>query len=467
MWGGYFIIDIQSSFPYTFFMGKIKSEKERDIILDSIADGVFTVDHQWRITSFNKAAERITGVAREEAIGQLCKDVLKAEICERDCALRHTTATGEPVVNKTVYIINSNGERIPISISTALLKDENGEVIGAVEMFRDMSIVEKLRKEIERRYTFEDIISKDHSMHDLFNILPDIADSLSTVLLEGESGTGKELFARAIHNLSPRKNNPFIIVNCGAMPDTLLESELFGYKAGAFTDAKKDKPGRFKLAHKGTIFLDEIGDISPALQVRLLRVLQDKTYEPLGAVESITTDVRVITATNKNLEDLVKKGTFREDLYYRINVIKLRLPPLRERKEDIPLLVDHFIKSFSTIQGREITGMTDEALACLMSYEYPGNIRELKNIIERSFILCKTPLIQKNHLPEPICSSNSLNYPDHTETMTFKDMEAIFLTNALRRNNWNRLKTAKELGIHKSTLFRKIKSLNIKIPDKQ
>ncbi|MBT8490731.1 MAG: sigma 54-interacting transcriptional regulator [Deltaproteobacteria bacterium] len=445
-------------------MENADSIKERDIILDSITDGVFTVDHDWCITSFNKAAEDITGVPREEAIGRRCKDVLKASICERDCALKHTMATGQPVVGKTIQIINAEGEQAPISISTALLRDEAGSVIGGVETFRDMSDVEKLRKEIKQRYTFEDIISKNHHMHDLFRILPDVADSTSTILIEGESGTGKELFARAIHNLSPRRNGPFIIVNSGAMPDTLLESELFGYKAGAFTDAKKDKPGRFKLAHKGTIFLDEIGDISPALQVRLLRVLQDKTFEPLGAIESIKTDVRIITATNKIIDDMVKEGTFREDLYYRINIIRLVLPPLRERKEDIPLLVDHFISTFNAIQNKEIIGMTDEALACLMSYDYPGNIRELKNLIERSFVLCKSALIQKEHLPEPVYKSDGMGLSEHSDIMSFGEMEAIFLRNVLRRNNWNRTQTARELGIHKSTLFRKIKSLGITIP---
>jgi PAS domain S-box-containing protein len=445
-------------------MKDIGPVKERDIILDSITEGVFTVDHQWRVTSFNKAAEKITGVTREEAIGRGCKDVLKADICEQDCALKYTMSTGKPVLSRIVHIINAEGEKTPISISTALLRDESGEVVGGVETFRDISREEKLRKEIEKKYTFEDIISKNHAMHELFRILPDVADSLSTVLIEGESGTGKELFAQAIHNLSPRKDKPFIVVNCGAMPDTLLESEFFGYKAGAFTDAKKDKPGRFKLAEGGTIFLDEVGDISPALQVRLLRVLQEKTYEPLGAIESVKTDVRVITATNKSLDKLVKEGGFREDLYYRINVMRIELPPLRERKEDIPIMVDHFIKTFNTLQNKEIDGITDEALACLMSYDFPGNIRELKNIVERSFILCKSSVIELKHLPEPICGLGDIDYSGHSDASTLKDMEAIFLTNALKKNNWNRLKTAKELGMHKSTLFRKIKSLKIKIP---
>jgi len=437
---------------------------EKDIILDSIADGVFTVDDNWRITSYNRAAEQITGVCREEAVGQYCKDVLKADVCEKGCVLRKTIQTGKSIVNRTVHIVDAAGRRLPISISTALLKDEKGRIIGAVETFRDISVEEKLRKTITERYSFEDIISKNHRMHQLFDILPDIAESSSTVLLEGESGTGKELFAQAIHHLSPRKKQPFIAVNCGALPDTLLESELFGYKAGAFTDAKKDKPGRFRLAERGTLFLDEIGDISPALQVRLLRVLQEKTYEPLGSVESVPSDVRIITATNRSLQALVKEGKFREDLYYRIHVIRMELPPLRDRMEDIPLLVDHFIYHFNVLQKKGITGLSGDALACLVSYDYPGNVRELQNIIEHAFILCKSGLIEPHHLPENLRLSRSMEPSGRNETMNMKEMEAVFITNMLRRHQWNRIKTAKALGIHKSTLFRKIKALHIQFP---
>ena len=441
--------------------------KEQDIILDSITDGVFTVDRGWHITSFNRAAEEITGVPREEAIGQLCKDVLKADLCEGSCPVRQTLDKGEPERDRVATIINAEGELVPVSISTALLRDGEGKTIGAVETFRDISLVEKLRKRIERHYTFEDIISKNHRMYELFTILPDVAESMSTVLIEGESGTGKELFARAIHNLSPRRERPLVSVNCGAMPDTLLESELFGYKAGAFTDARRDKPGRFSLAEGGTIFLDEIGDISPALQVRLLRVLQEKTYEPLGAVKSERADVRIVVATNRDLLDMVREGIFREDLYYRINVIRLELPPLRERKEDIPLLVDHFIKTFDSVQNKGIKGISDEALASLMTYDYPGNIRELENIIEHAFILCKSKIITPTHLPDPVRGPEETGYPDGMELKTLKDLEAAFLLNALKRNGWNRLRTARELGIHKSTLFRKIRSLDITIPGKE
>jgi len=434
-----------------------------DTILDSIADGVFTVDHDWRITSFNRAAEEITGVPREDAVGQFCREVLKADVCDRQCVLRYTKETGREVVNRTVHIINARGQRMPVSISTAILKDETGQAIGAVETFRDISREEDLRKKLEERYTFQDIVSKSHKLREIFDLLPDVAASTSTVLLQGESGTGKELFAQAIHNLSPRSRRPFVAVNCAALPDTLLEAELFGYKAGAFTDAKKDKPGRFKLADRGTLFLDEIGDISPALQVRLLRVLQEKTYEPLGGVESIRHDARIIAASNRDLQELVKEGRFREDLYYRINVLKLVLPPLRERMEDVPLLIDHFIRIFNALQDKSLQGVDDQALVCLMAYHYPGNVRELENIIERAFILCKSGIIQRRDLPEFLRAGreDEVAPPDHT---TFQEVEAAFLINALKRNKGNRAQTARELGIHKSTLFRRIKALGIKEP---
>ena len=435
---------------------------EQNIILDSIADGVFTVDQDWRITSFNRAAQEITGVSSEEAIGQLCKDVLKADICEKNCCLRTTMKTGAPIVNKKVHIIDAEGRRLPISISTALLRAKDGALLGAVETFRDISIEEDLRKAIKAKYSFADIISKNHKMLQLFDMLPDIAVSQSTVLIEGESGTGKELFARAIHNLSPRKKQPFIAVNCSALPDTLLESELFGYKAGAFTDAKKDKPGRFRLAENGTLFLDEIGDITPAMQAKLLRVLQEKTYEPLGATESLEHNVRMIAATNKNLKELVRQGRFREDLFYRIHVFKITLPPLRERMEDIPLLIEHFIAHFNALQKKDIAGIGDEAMAVLMAYAYPGNIRELANLIERAFILCKTGFIEKRHLPESLFIGPA--GLAENDSLSLQDMESTYLLNALRQNNWNRLQTAKQLGMHKSTLYRKIKALGLAVP---
>ena len=446
---------------YKHVMSDVEQNKIQNVILDSISEGVFTIDQNWCITSFNRAAEEITGIKSSDAIGHLCKDVLRADVCEQNCTLRETMETGKAIMNKAVHIIDAAGEKRAITISTALLKDESGEVIGGVETFRDISAVEELRKEIEGRYSFEDIISQSHKMQNIFAILPNIAESNTTVLIEGASGTGKELFARAIHNLSFRKNGPFIAVNCGALPDTLLESELFGYKAGAFTDAKKDKPGRFALAEGGTIFLDEIGDVSPAMQVKLLRVLQEKTYEPIGDVSTVKADVRIITATNKKLSQLVKQGRFREDMYYRINVMKLELPGLKERKEDIPLLVDHFISRFNRLHNKNICCVTDEVTGILLGHDYPGNIRELENIIEHCFVLCGGEIIEAKHLPASLRPAAETKDNQQYEPATIKQMEIILISQSLRRNDSNKTATAKELGIDKSTLFRKIKAYGI------
>jgi PAS domain S-box-containing protein len=311
---------------------------QTEIILNSIADGVFTVDLNWRVTSFNRAAEEITGIATEEALGRPCCEVFRANVCDSACVLRHTLETGRPVVNQPVAILRADGREIPISVSTALLRNEAGEIIGGVETFRDLSLVEELRKEIHRRYRLGDIISKSPLMAEIFALLPEVARTDSTVLIEGESGTGKELVARALHTLSRRAKGPFVALNCGALPDTLLESELFGHTAGAFTDARRDRLGRFALAEKGTLFLDEIGDISPALQVRLLRVLEEKAFMPLGSSRSVKADVRIVTATHKDLAQLVEEGVFRKDLYYRINVVKtLPAPPGPAQRRHSPV----------------------------------------------------------------------------------------------------------------------------------
>ncbi len=431
----------------------------RDIILDSIADGVFTVDQDWRVTSFNRAAEDITGIKRENALGQRCKDILKADVCESDCALRRTMQTGQPVINKPVHIVDSLGRRKSITISSALLKDRTGQVIGGVETFRDMTVVEALRKQLQKQYCCEDMISRSHKMQQLFDVLPRVADSDCTVLIEGETGTGKELFARALHSLSPRRKRPFVAVNCSALPDTLLESELFGYKAGAFTDAKNDKPGRFALAQGGTLFLDEIGDISPAVQVRLLRVLQDKTYEPVGGVGTVEADVRVVTATNRNLANLVDNGRFRRDLFYRINVVRFELPPLRERKEDIPLLIDHFIARFNALYDKDICCVSNDALAALLAHDFPGNIRELENIIEHCFVLCHGELIESRDLPDSLEQGGGGAGESVPEITTLRQMEKLMIEQALRRHKGNRAAAARELGINPSTLFRKLKTL--------
>jgi len=443
-----------------------KGEPDRffNVILNSIADGVFTTDNEGKITFINKAAEGITGFSSKEAIGHFCFDVFRADICQTRCALKETLKTKKEITNLSVTILNKEGKKMPISISTAVLKNEKGQIIGGVETFRDLSTIEELKKELSQKYTLGDIISKNHKIHEIFNILPDIAESDSTVLVQGASGTGKELFAKAIHNLSRRKTKPFVKVNCGALPDTLLESELFGYVKGAFTDAKKDKPGRFALANEGTIFLDEVGDMSPSLQVKLLRVLQEKEFEPLGATGSRKTDVRIIAATNKDLSTLVSDGKFRDDLFYRLNVVKIELPLLRERREDIPLLIDTFVQKFNAKMGKQITGVSDEVMRTLMRYDYPGNVRELENIIEHAFVLCKGDRIDLGCLPKEFAGDQGeiTAFTPSKEETPFQKAESEIIERTLKKYDGNRIKTAKELGLDRTTLWRKIKKHALK-----
>ena len=445
---------------------KQQKHDDRDIILDSIADGVFTVDGDWIITSFNRAAERITGVKRIQAIGQKCFDVFRADICQTACALKHSIETGNEIIDRRIDILNDQGQTVPISISTAVLRDKDGQVVGGAETFRDLSDIELLRQEIRSRYTFEDIISQNHDIHQLFEILPDIAASESTVLIEGPTGSGKEIFARAIHNLSPRKKKKIIAVNCGALPDSLLESELFGYVKGAFTDARKDKPGRFALAEGGTLFLDEIGDVSPSVQVKLLRVLQEKQYEPLGGTTTQKANVRIIAATNKNLQKQTSLGRFRDDLYYRLNIVKITLPSLVERRDDIVLLAEHFIRKFNVKKGKLIEGVSAKTIAILMKHDFPGNIRELENIIEHAFVLCRGKEIRPEHLPiELVGNIDSSHLKDVKSINIMRDQnEAGIIKNILLKHSGKRSAVAAELGINKSTLWRKMKKYGISYP---
>ncbi|MBV5317385.1 MAG: sigma 54-interacting transcriptional regulator [Desulfobulbaceae bacterium] len=443
------------------------SSIRESLILDSIADGVFTVDRNWNITSFNRAAEEITGWSRENALGMSCSDIFHSSICGKNCAIAESLYRGAPVANRSITIRNAQGESVPISISAAPLTDHEGNIIGGVETFRDLTAITTLRQQLSQKYTFDAIISKSAAMQRLFNILPDIARSPSTVLILGESGTGKELIARALYNTGERKDQPFVIVNCAALPETLLESELFGYKAGAFTDARKDKIGRFAAAEGGTLFLDEIGDLPGSVQVKLLRVLQEKVYEPLGSNTPVKADVRIITATNRDLQALVREGLFRDDLFYRLNVVKISLPPLRERKEDIPLLIDHFIKKYGAQQGKDIVGISSGALAILMRYDYPGNIRELENIIEYSFILCEGGYIQPQHLPEPFAAGFEEAAKESVRNVgpqTLEDIEKQAIMLSLERNRWKKMVTCRELAISKDTLRRKIERYGLHNP---
>ncbi|NLF85661.1 MAG: sigma 54-interacting transcriptional regulator, partial [Lentisphaerae bacterium] len=417
-------------------------------ILESISDGVFTVDADWRITYFNAAAERITGIRRREALGRGCAEVFRASMCETNCALRQTLKSGKPVINRAAFIVTADGRRIPVSVSTAILRDARGRLVGGAETFRDLSLVEALRKELSGAFQVGDLVSRSPAMRRLQVLLPQVADSGATVLIQGETGTGKELLARAVHNHSPRRRKPFVAVNCGALPDTLLESELFGYVKGAFTGADRDKPGRFAAAEGGTLFLDEIGDISPAMQVRLLRVLQEHAYEPLGSVVSRQADVRVIAATHRDLAERIRAGAFREDLFYRLNIVRLDLPPLRSRKEDIPLLADHFVARFNRRQGRHVAGLTPDAVGLLMMHDFPGNVRELENIIERAFVLCGAGRIDTAHLPAELTGAGQPAPASAAENLAARrrSAEARAIQDALAACGYNRQQAARALG---------------------
>jgi PAS domain S-box-containing protein len=440
------------------------------IILDSIADGLFTVDCDFHITSFNRAAEKITGISVKKAIGSPCRKVFKAEICEKNCMLLHSIRTGEPVINCEISITDAKGMQVPVSISTAIIKDDDGKVVGGVETFRDLTAEKAIRAELTRQYTVRNIVTKNTKMHSLLRLLETVAETEATVLLEGESGTGKGLFAEAIHGQSARRKNKMITVDCGSLPQSLLESELFGYKAGAFTDAKKDKPGRIALAEGGTLFLDEIGNMPLALQSKLLRVIQDRIYEPLGSVRPEAANLRIIAATNQSLENLVTSGNFRTDLYYRIKVMRMVLPTLQERREDIPLLAEHFIKKFSVINSRNIVGIEPDAILRLMEHDWPGNVRELENVIEYATVVCKTNRITAEDLPEDLKPERETRIrleavENHSPENRLLELEKIYICDLFKKHQYNRKAVASDLGIHPSTLWRKIKRLGIAFPN--
>jgi PAS domain S-box-containing protein len=433
-----------------------------NLIFNSIPHAIFTVDGDCRITAFNRTAEEITGYGRNEVLGRFCGDVLRSTGCEKNCFLRDSMRVGQSHADSEVTILRRDGRGVPIAVSTAALRSDDGRVIGGVEMFRDLSEVAELRRQLKASYKSDDVISKSAAMRHVRDMLPLIARSDATVLIEGEPGTGKELVARAIHNLGARSRKPFVAVNCGAIPDSLVESELFGYVRGAFTDAKKDKPGRFALAQGGTLLLDEVGELSPAIQVKLLRVLQEREFTPLGAVKPAKADVRILAATNRDLAAEVMNRRFRQDLYFRLNIVRLTLPPLRSRPEDIPLLVERFITRFNASQGRRISGISVTAMARLMSYSFPGNVRELENAIEHAFVVCGGPVIEVSDLPPQIASlpvAPAIAAPPGSGPL--EQAEAETIRDALARHGGRRGEAAAALGVSRNTLWRKMKGYRL------
>ncbi len=441
----------------------IDQRNKLDAIFNSNIEGTFTIDNDWNVTSFNDSAAKITGYKRTEAVGKKCWEIFNSSLCRNGCHMEQTMNKGTSTIGNELEIENKNGKGVPIRVNSAILRNNKNEKIGAVETFIDISEIKNLSSHLDEVFKYENIVGKNKEIKQIISVLESVAQTDSSVLITGESGTGKELAARAIHLNSPRRTGPFIAVNCSAFVESLIESELFGHEKGAFTGAIKTKIGRFELAQGGTLFLDEIGDLSTAVQTKLLRVLETHEFERVGGNKIIKMDTRIIVATNKNLIEEISAGRFREDLYYRINVINIHLPPLRERSDDLPLLVNHFIEQFNNKFGKNIKQFSSSAYDIIFEYNFPGNIRELENVIEHCFILCNGEIIQAEHLPKRLKSAqfNNDNEKIIRSSNNILETERDIILSALQTNKWNRALTAKELKINPSTLWRKMKKLKI------
>jgi PAS domain S-box-containing protein len=428
-------------------------ESMMEQITDSVVDGMFAVDREWSVIFFNRSAEVLTGLSRSEALGRKCWDVFRPDNCREVCALRVCMDEDRSISHRIMTIRRGDGSKVQVSVSASPLKDAFGRIVGGVETVRGVdggSAAPHLREGRARDWSDLGLCTRNPHLLELIDILPRVAATDATVLLLGESGTGKEVFARAIHKLSGRSKGPFVAVNCGALPGELMESELFGYKAGAFTDARRDKPGRFQLAEGGTLLLDEIGEMPLTLQAKILRVLQERSFEPLGGVESLVANVRVVASTNRDLACMVESGSFRTDLYYRLNVVQFTLPPLRERRHDIPLLVENSLDRWRKALGKDIRGVSREVLRQLMRYPYPGNVRELENIFEYACILCPRGLIQMDHLPRTL--RRAILSPGEDAPLTMDEVRYRAAVKAVKSNQGNRNAACRDLGISKDTL---------------
>ncbi len=443
-------------------------------ILDTVADGVFTMDSSGRITFWSNSLERISGFTSGEAIGKTCS-VLNFSTCIGTKGVRNPELCGvlkgnKPSGSRECFLKHKNGHDIPVIKSASAVKNKAGDVIGVIEAITDLTELEKARLRIEEaalrlgeKHRLDKIIGKSNVMQSVFMAIQATAASNATILIQGESGTGKELVAGAVHYSSERSKNPFIIVNCSALSESLLESELFGHARGAFTGASSDRTGRLEEANRGTIFLDEIGELSPLVQVKLLRVLQERTIERLGESKQRQLDIRIITATHRNLYTLVQEGSFREDLYYRLKVFPITVPPLRERKTDIPLLVHHFCDKLNTETGKNIQKVAPKAMQMLLDNHWPGNVRELENAIEHAFVLCSGRTIQPDHLPLEIRERTFLlNTPALTGSSNPSGpLTRELLVARLSESDWNKAETARRLGISRTAVWKRMKQWEI------
>ncbi len=460
-------------------LARMSRERMLSAILDSLSEAVITVDRDHRIASFNRAAERLVGLPAAEVLGKDCRDILSANFGpeQHNCPMGDVAEGGKPRSGVDGTLRRADGRIIPVGASWEFFADESGEVRGFVISFRSFEEIERIAEERKSKFPFRDIVGKTPRIRRIFDLVDVVKETDSTVLITGESGTGKGLFARAIHDLSPRRRGPFVKVNCAALTETLLESELFGHVKGAFTGAIADKVGRFEAADGGTIFLDEIGDISPAVQVKLLRVLQEREFERVGSSKTQTADVRVIAATNRDLKEAMREGTFREDLFYRLNVIPIVVPPLRERREDLPLLADHILKRLRARGLDRVRAVSAEAMRRLMDYSWPGNVRELENVLERGAVCARGAVLAVDDLPEevreggrsrpgedaasPARTAPAAAPPEEERGAGRLAAEKESIVRTLEEHRWNRGAAAAALGIDRSTLWRKMKKLGL------
>ena len=457
---------LQDHSPIADLIDRIHYEEQSlKIILDNLEVGIFTIDRSGHITFFNTEAEKVSGYNRSEILGEPCTAIFEGESAQEVCLLKDTIVDGISRNSGQGKMTTRDGVTIPIRANYMALRNEKGTVVGGLTTFHDLTLVLQLKQAVKGRYTFHDMIGKSTIMQQIFEMINVVAGTDATILIEGATGTGKDLLAKVIHSASRRSDKPFVKVNCAAIPDNLLESEMFGYVKGAFTGAEKDKSGRFQEADEGTIFLDEIGDLPLALQAKLLRVLEDKEFYRLGSRHTIKVNVRIISASNRNLEQLVKKRLFRQDLYYRLNVFRIELPELKDRQVDLPILIGHILRRLCAARGNRLPEVSEKVMEILLNYHYPGNVRELENILEHTLILCQESPVQPRHLPEYLQGYHAAHKAapagrlKHLDDSDEKECEKLI--SMLQHYDWHRSKTAKALGMDRTTLWRKIKKYGI------
>ena len=440
-------------------------ERSLKIILDNLDVGVFTVDRGGRITFFNTAAEKISGFNRRKILGGPCSAIFGGKDAQEVCSMQDTVVNGQSRSSRQGKMMTRDGVPIPIRANYMALRNEKGMIVGGLMTFHDLTLVQQLKQAVRDRYTFHDMIGKSPAMQKIFEMINVVATTDATILVEGATGTGKDLLAKVIHSASRRFDKPFVKVNCAAIPDTLLESEMFGYVKGAFTGAEKDKIGRFQEADGGTIFLDEIGDLPLALQAKLLRVLEDMEFYRLGSRHTVKVNVRIISASNRNIEKLVTKRLFREDLYYRLNLFRIELPELKDRKVDLPILIGHILRRLSAAGGNRLPEVSEKVMEILLNYGYPGNVRELENILEHALIICQEDTIQPTHLPEYLparpAARKAISLGSANPGFPSENKEHVKLLAALQQFSWHRQKTASALGVDRTTLWRKMKKYGL------